>query len=119
MWVFSGDVTSPGLRQHGKDRLLTDGDAPPTVRVAVIGCGYWGRNLVRNFAELGALAAICDPDQAAAGQLAGRYQAPVRELDAVLGDPGVTAVAIATPAVQHAALARAAITAGKHVFVEK
>jgi UDP-2-acetamido-3-amino-2,3-dideoxy-glucuronate N-acetyltransferase len=89
------------------------------VRVAVIGCGYWGRNLVRNFAELGALAAICDPDQAAAEPLAARYHAPLRELDAVLRDPAIGAVAIAAPAAQHALLARAAIEAGKHVFVEK
>ena len=89
------------------------------MRVAVIGCGYWGRNLVRNFAELGALAAICDPDQKAAEQLSDRYRAPVGDLDSVLGNPAITAVAIAAPAVQHAALARAAIAAGKHVFVEK
>ena len=89
------------------------------VRVAVIGCGYWGRNLVRNFAELGALAAIVDPDEAAAASLSERYGAPPRALDAVLGDPKIAGVAIAAPAVQHAALARAAIEAGKHVFVEK
>ena len=94
-------------------------DATSPVRVAVIGCGYWGKNLVRNFAELGALAAICDPDRATAAQLSERFGAPVRELDDVLGDKGIAAVAIAAPAVQHAALATAAIEAGKHVFVEK
>ena len=50
--------------------MVTNGEAPQ-VRVAVIGCGYWGKNLVRNFAELGALAAICDPDRAAAAQFVG------------------------------------------------
>ncbi len=99
--------------------MLTDRDAPRAVRVAVIGCGYWGKNLVRNFAELGALAAICDPDQKAAELLSERYRAPVRDLNSVLGNPAITAVAIAAPAVQHAALACAAIAAGKHVFVEK
>jgi UDP-2-acetamido-3-amino-2,3-dideoxy-glucuronate N-acetyltransferase len=94
-------------------------NATPPGRVAVIGCGYWGKNLVRNFAELGALAAICDPDRATAAQLSERFGAPVRELDAVLGDKGIDAVAIAAPAVQHAKLATAAIEAGKHVFVEK
>ncbi len=89
------------------------------MRVAVIGCGYWGKNLVRNFADLGALAAICDPDEETAGQLSARFGAPVRELAAVLGDPSIAGVAIAAPAAQHAALARAAIAAGKHVFVEK
>src|SRR5437763_1776775 len=89
------------------------------VPVAVIGCGYWGRNLVRNFAELGALAAICDPDQATASQLSARYGAPVRALEPMLRDPAIVGVAIAAPAAQHAALATAALEAGKHVFVEK
>ena len=88
-------------------------------RIAVAGCGYWGKNLVRNFAELGALAAICDPDRGAAEQLAGKYGAAVCELDGVLADPGIMGVAIAAPAVLHAQLARRAIEAGKHVFVEK
>lgn len=94
-------------------------DKASVVKVAVVGCGYWGRNLVRNFAELGGLAAICDPDAAAAAPLSARYRAPVREFAAVLGDPAIGAVAIAAPAAQHAALAGAAIEAGKHVFVEK
>jgi UDP-2-acetamido-3-amino-2,3-dideoxy-glucuronate N-acetyltransferase len=98
---------------------VTERGATTAVRVAVLGCGYWGRNLVRNFAELGALAAICDPDHAAATALSERYGAPVRDLDAVLHDPAIAAVAIAAPAVHHAALARTAILAGKHVFVEK
>jgi predicted dehydrogenase/acetyltransferase-like isoleucine patch superfamily enzyme len=89
------------------------------MRVAVIGCGYWGKNLVRNFAELGALAAICDPDEKAAGQLSQKFAAPARDLGSVLEDPAIAAVAIAAPAAHHAALARTAIEAGKHVFVEK
>ena len=91
----------------------------PQVPVAVIGCGYWGKNLVRNFAELGVLAAICDPDQATAANLSERFDAPVRSLDHVLADPSIAAVAIAAPAVHHASLAHAALEAGKHVFVEK
>src|ERR1041385_8313093 len=83
--------------------------------VAVIGCGYWGKNLVRNFAELGALAAICEPDTAAAAPLAKQYGAPVEDLAAVLADPAIEAVAIAAPAATHAALAESAIEAGKHV----
>jgi UDP-2-acetamido-3-amino-2,3-dideoxy-glucuronate N-acetyltransferase len=90
-----------------------------TARVAVVGCGYWGRNLVRNFAELGALAAICDPDREAAEALAARHGSRIAELDAVLNDKSIAAVAIAAPAVLHASLARRALEAGKHVFVEK
>jgi len=98
---------------------LNDAESATPVPVAVIGCGYWGRNLVRNFAELGALAAICDPDQATASQLSARYGAPVAALDPMLRDPAIAGVAIAAPAAQHAALATAALEAGKHVFVEK
>jgi UDP-2-acetamido-3-amino-2,3-dideoxy-glucuronate N-acetyltransferase len=98
---------------------LTKREASPPARVAVIGCGYWGKNLVRNFAELGALSAICDPDEAAAAPLAERYSAPLLDPAAVLADAAIAAVAIAAPAAQHADLARTAIAAGKHVFVEK
>jgi UDP-2-acetamido-3-amino-2,3-dideoxy-glucuronate N-acetyltransferase len=92
------------------------GTAP---QVAVVGCGYWGKNLVRNFAELGALAAICDPDRAAAQNLAERFGAPVADFAAVLADADIAGVAIAAPAALHTTLARAAIEAGKHIFVEK
>ena len=83
------------------------------VQVAAIGCGYWGKNLVRNFAELGALAAICDPTRTAAAALADRYHAPVATVDAVLRDDEIVGVAIAAPAALHADLARRAIEAGK------
>jgi hypothetical protein len=53
------------------------------VRVAAVGCGYWRKNLVREFAELGALAAICDPDRAAVLALAEGYRARVADFDAV------------------------------------
>ena len=89
------------------------------VRVASVGCGYWGKNLVRNFAQLGALAAICNPNRTAAEELGDRYRAPVGEFEAVLRDANIAGVAIAAPAALHAELARRAIEAGKHVFVEK
>jgi predicted dehydrogenase len=90
-------------------------------QVVVVGCGYWGRNLVRVFEELSALRAVCEPNGPGA-ELA-RQIAPAvpvaAEFDAVLQDPRVEAVIIATPAETHAALAARALTAGKHVFVEK
>ncbi|MGE0260389.1 MAG: Gfo/Idh/MocA family oxidoreductase [Alphaproteobacteria bacterium] len=91
----------------------------PRVPVAVIGCGYWGKNLVRNFAELGVLAAIADPDEGTAANLSERFDTPVRDPGHVLNDPSIAAVAIAAPAAHHASLASAALEAGKHVFVEK
>ena len=87
--------------------------------LAVVGCGHWGKNLVRNFAELGALAAVCDENPEVAGRLADQYRTNARDWSSILADPAVQAVAIATPAVLHFSLAQAALEAGKHVFVEK
>jgi predicted dehydrogenase len=90
-------------------------------QVVVIGCGYWGRNLVRVFKELGALRAVCELDGAGAERARQIASAvPVfADFNAVLRDPGAEAVVIATPAETHATLAARALAAGKHVFVEK
>jgi len=91
------------------------------VRVAVVGVGYWGRNLARNFYELGALGALCDANESVKDECAQKYQ-EVRfcsEFHEVLSDPSITAVALATPAVSHYEMAKAALNAGKDVFVEK
>lgn len=94
-------------------------DNPP--RVACIGAGRWGRNLVRNFHALGALAAVCDsdPDRRALATSQFPGVAVFSRVEDLLADRGIDAVAIATPARTHAALARAALEAGKDVFVEK
>src|SRR5262245_57344785 len=89
------------------------------VRVGVIGCGGWGRNLVRNFSEIGALAAIVEPNADAAEALARKYNSRVRDLASVLADPRIDAVVIAAPAALHYELANRALQAGKHCFVEK
>jgi len=93
----------------------------PLPGVAVIGCGHWGKNLVRNFAALGALRVVCDVDGKTAAALQAQHQG-TRACTAfaeVLADPGTAAVVIATPAAEHAAQARQALEAGKDVFVEK
>jgi UDP-2-acetamido-3-amino-2,3-dideoxy-glucuronate N-acetyltransferase len=92
-----------------------------TVNVCVIGCGHWGKNHVRNFAQIGSLYAICDANTAATEQLATQYNVrrvypDVRE---VWSDPNVHAVVLATPAEQHFQMGMDAIRAGKDVFVEK
>ncbi len=97
------------------------GDKP--VRVAVVGLGYWGPNLVRNLFELpeAEVTVACDLDQEALAKVGRRYPAvrlTTRYPD-VLDDPDVEAVAIATPVSTHYELACAALRAGKHVFVEK
>jgi predicted dehydrogenase/acetyltransferase-like isoleucine patch superfamily enzyme len=90
-----------------------------STRVAVIGCGYWGKNLVRNFAELGALARIVEPDSSAAEALVAKHGGRRATLEEVLADAEIDAVAIAAPASAHYSLARRALEAGKHAFVEK
>jgi len=93
------------------------------LRVAVVGLGYWGPNLVRNLHEVedAEVAWICDLDTNALEVIGRRYPAVKRttSIDEVLGDDSVDAIAIATPVTTHSPLATAALEAGKHVFVEK
>lgn len=89
------------------------------IRIAQIGCGHWGQNLARNFAELGALAAVVDGNAETAARMTEQHGAPARTLDAVLADAAIQGIAFATPAETHAALASRALAAGKHVYVEK
>lgn len=92
-----------------------------TTTVAVVGMGYWGKNLVRNFYELGALAAICDSESSVEASCKSDYVDVkfFRDFGAVLSNPDITALALATPAVSHYAMTKAALEAGKDVFVEK
>ena len=87
--------------------------------IAHVGHGYWGKNLARNFHELGHLAAIVDADANAAAAAAASYGVRASSFEAVLADPGIDAVSLASPAGLHYAQARAALEAGKHVYVEK
>jgi len=93
------------------------------VRIAVVGLGYWGPNLVRNLHELGEaeVVYVCDARQERLDGITRRYPAiaAVRAFETVLADPTVEAVAIATPVSTHFDLASRALEAGKHVFVEK
>lgn len=88
--------------------------------VAVLGCGYWGKNLVRNFHQLGALQLVCDTTEE--GRRAATATAPgcdvISDPEAALASPA-PAVIIATPAEKHFSLARRALEVGKDVFVEK
>lgn len=90
-------------------------------RIAVIGVGYWGRNLVRNFSELGVLAGVCEPDEESRTMVREKYSGVTihAEPEAVFSDSEIDGVVIATPAEMHGSLARQALDAGKHVFVEK
>ena len=92
-------------------------------RVAVVGLGYWGPNLVRNLHELPDMevAWVCDLRQPALASMERRYPAIPRtsKVSRLLEDPTVDAVLIATPVSTHYVLALAALEAGKHVLVEK
>ena len=89
--------------------------------VAVIGAGYWGRNLVRNFHDLYALGAICDSDKKMATSFTQQYPSAkmFSAYSDALRDSTIQAVAVATPAESHADIVREALLAGKDVFVEK
>jgi predicted dehydrogenase len=94
-----------------------------TLKLAVIGAGGWGSNLVRVFSQLEGcvLAAICDVNAQVLAQHGKRLPGVrcTQKLDEVLADPSIDAVVIAVDAANHFPVARAALGAGKHVFVEK
>jgi predicted dehydrogenase len=96
-------------------------DAP--LVVALVGYGYWGPNLLRNYMELpqATVKWVCDQRPEALRKVGTRYSsvALTADLDEVLADDSVDAVLIATPISTHFPLAKAALDAGKHVFVEK
>jgi UDP-2-acetamido-3-amino-2,3-dideoxy-glucuronate N-acetyltransferase len=89
------------------------------LQVAVIGCGPWGKNLVRNFAEMGVLAAICDADPLKAQPVSTQYGVPALSEEEIFTHPTLDAVVIASLAPSHAQQAERALKAGKHVYVEK
>jgi predicted dehydrogenase len=95
----------------------------PPLRVGVVGLGYWGPNLARNFAAIEGceLAYCCDASEAARRRVSQMFPNAnvTAELDALLGDPTLDAIALATPVPTHAQLAVTVLEAGKHCFVEK
>jgi UDP-2-acetamido-3-amino-2,3-dideoxy-glucuronate N-acetyltransferase len=102
---------------HGRG----EGTLLMSVKVAVVGMGYWGKNLVRNFHEIGALRMICDRDPARESAATKDYPGVpfCRDYASVLADQEIQAVALATPAATHYRMAREALDADKDVFVEK
>ena len=93
------------------------------LRLGVVGYGYWGPNLARNFHAQPdcRVVAVCDRDPRALARASAQHPGVATTVDAadVLASPDIDAVAIATPVSTHYALARAALDHGKHVFVEK
>jgi predicted dehydrogenase len=93
------------------------------VRIGLVGLGYWGPNLARNIADSqrAELAWLCDTDQRALLNVSRRYPdtRPTERFEELLADPTLDAVVLATPIATHYSLTMAALSAGKHVWVEK
>jgi len=91
------------------------------VKVTVVGTGYWGKNLVRNFYNIGALHSVCDVNANAVNYFTREYPGTVglNSFAQALANDEVQGIVLATPAATHAALAEEALLAGKDVYVEK
>ncbi len=94
---------------------------PANFDSALIGAGYWGKNIARSLNDLGALKTICDSSENVKTNLSKQYPASTftNRIDSVLADPEIKSVFIASPAIMHFKHASAALKAGKNVFVEK
>jgi len=93
----------------------------PKNKVAIVGCGHWGKNLLRNFYNLEALVMACDTNRDQLLKLKKQYPGLhiTTQFEDLLAHPEVSGVVISTPSHTHFALAKAALLAGKHVYVEK
>jgi predicted dehydrogenase len=91
------------------------------IKVGLAGTGYWGKNLFRNFLELGALGAVCDTNPKTLEQFCSQAKGAkgYATFDEMIEDKSLQGVVLATPAVTHYALAKKALLKGKDVFVEK
>ncbi len=87
--------------------------------IAVIGCGHWGKNLIRNFNEIGALSAICDPNLKLAQKYSKQYKVKNLSFEEILSDETIEGVVLAVPAPLHASMAIMATKFKKHIYVEK
>ncbi|MEN8236891.1 MAG: Gfo/Idh/MocA family oxidoreductase [Pseudomonadota bacterium] len=92
---------------------------PNQINVAVIGCGHWGKNLARNFHELNALKAVHDIHPERAQAVATLHGVDSKSQEAIYADPQIAAIVVAVPSQSHYLVAKQALMADKHVFVEK
>ena len=87
--------------------------------IAVVGCGYWGKNLVRNFSELGTLYSVSDENSEIKNSYANQYQVKNLTFNEIINDENIKGVVLTVPAKLHASMAIEAMNKGKHIFVEK
>lgn len=90
-------------------------------KIAVIGCGVWGRNIVRNFYNLNVLDTVCDIDDENLKKVTQEYSGvkTTKDLNEIINNPEITGVAVVTPSHTHYKMVKAMLLAGKHVYVEK
>ena len=90
-------------------------------KIAVLGCGLWGRNIVRNFYNLNALGMVCDLDEENLAKVKEQYPdvKTTRDFNDILNSDEITAVCVVTPSHTHYRFVKAMLEAGKHVYVEK
>ena len=91
------------------------------INLALVGAGYWGKNLARVFHELGVLKWICDPSEETLKRKSEKYPEikTTVSFEDIISSPEINVVAIAAPAEKHYALVKESLLAKKHVFVEK
>src|ERR1700676_1873683 len=107
-----------------RDLRNTDpGEAPKPITVGVVGCGYWGPNLVRNLKGLPncSVKAMCDLSEARLKHMRSLYPdvEGMTDFKRLLNGVGVDAVVVAAPVKHHFSLAKASLLAGKHTLIEK
>lgn len=121
--IEMSSAAAPQAVQQPTSPECSPSQSPKTVGVAVVGCGYWGPNLVRNFAECSQteIEMVCDREQRCLDRIATRFPwvNTTTDFEKVLKNPNVQAVAIATPVETHYRIAKEALLAGRHVLVEK
>ena len=90
-------------------------------KIAVLGCGLWGRNIVRNFYNLNALGMVCDLDEENLAKVKEQYPdvKTTRDFNDIINSDEITAVCVVTPSHTHYRFVKAMLEAGKHVYVEK
>jgi UDP-2-acetamido-3-amino-2,3-dideoxy-glucuronate N-acetyltransferase len=88
-------------------------------KIAVVGCGHWGKNLIRNFSELGTLYSVCDSVTKVANLYANKYKIKNLSFSEIINDPNIKGVVLTVPAQLHSSMATEAMKKGKHIFVEK
>ena len=90
-------------------------------KIAVIGCGVWGRNIVRNFYNLNVLEIVCDLDESNLEKVREQYPGvkTTKDFNEIINNPEITSIAVVTPSHTHFKVVKAMLEAGKNVYVEK